>query len=259
MDQFNEPLNEIIFEKRNKSYGAYVLRKEYTDSLKFGVLISYAFVATIVILGVLSSNTQILPPKLDVENFVEKIFEIDNSHLEKPKEALKPEQPKPKEHVVIPLKNDQPTQAADEVIEQKDQPEKPAENPDPGPVENSGGTETGTESKGGEGPVETESNTPTLAPDEAPDMEGGVMKYLKKNLRYPDRAVENKTSGTVYLSFVVEKDGSVNDIKVLKAVGDGCEEEAIRVVKKMKWNPGKAKGHPVRVQFTLPVKFVITP
>ena len=257
MDPFNEPLNEIIFEKRNKSYGAYALRKEYTDSLKFGVLISYAVVITIVILGVLLSNTERIAPKLDFENpFKETLYDIPPPAPKKPDQ---PQSPKPKQNNPIPPVNDLPEEASDEPLEQKDKPVEPAEPQEP-TLPNDGKGDPGAE-KGDRGfATEPEdSNGTTLAPDVAPEMEGGVMNYLQKNLRYPSIAVENKTSGTVYLSFVVEKDGSVNDIKVLKAIGDGCEEEAIRVVKKMKWNPGKTRGHPVRVQFTLPVKFVITP
>jgi protein TonB len=86
----------------------------------------------------------------------------------------------------------------------------------------------------------------------------GLFKYLRDNLKYPRVAVENYTSGTVVLQFVVEKDGSIDNIKILNPVRDGCTEEAIRVVKSMpKWMPGKNHGEPVRVLFNLPVKFTI--
>lgn len=258
MDPFNEPLNEIIFENRNKTYGAYVLRKEYNDSLKFGILFSYAFVATLVVLCVLMGGKEIIPPKIEVENIVEDIFTDRLIELKKPE---MPDPPKEKPNVVTPPENDLPKEAADTPQEQKDEPQKPQEPQEPVAPSNGGGGEPGTgSSETGTGPATTEDpNKVVPVADVAPDMEGGVMKFLQKNLRYPSIAVENRTSGTVYLSFVVEKDGSVSDINVMKAIGDGCEEEAIRVVKKMKWNPGKTGGHPVRVKFTLPVKFVINP
>jgi protein TonB len=102
-------------------------------------------------------------------------------------------------------------------------------------------------------PVET----PTLVPSEMPDIEGGVLSYVKNNIRYPEQAVEIHAQGTVYVSFVVEKDGSISNVDVLnkQKVGYGCEEEAIRVIKSGKWKAGKNNGQAVRVQLTLPVKY----
>ena len=91
---------------------------------------------------------------------------------------------------------------------------------------------------------------------------GGVdarMKYLRENLKYPKMAIESGIQGTVYLKFVVEKDGSITNVKVLRGIGGGCDEEAMRVVKNMpKWNPAKQRGKPVRVQFNMPIKFVLS-
>ncbi len=82
------------------------------------------------------------------------------------------------------------------------------------------------------------------------------MKYLQDNLKYPVRAKELGIQGKVYLSFVVEKDGSVTDVALLRGIGGGCDEEAIRAVKNMpKWIPGKQRNIPVRVRFNLPVNF----
>ncbi|HEY9113596.1 MAG TPA: TonB family protein [Bacteroidales bacterium] len=94
-----------------------------------------------------------------------------------------------------------------------------------------------------------------------PSFPGGeleLMKYLNSNLKYPTMAKEMGISGRVFLTFVVEKDGSVTDIQVLRGIGGGCDEEAIRVVKNMpKWIPGKQRNVPVRVRFNLPVKFTL--
>jgi protein TonB len=71
-------------------------------------------------------------------------------------------------------------------------------------------------------------------------------------------ARESSIQGTVYVTFVVERDGSVTDVRVLRGIGGGCDEEAIRVIKAMpKWNPGKQRGKPVRVQFNMPIKFTL--
>ena len=94
-----------------------------------------------------------------------------------------------------------------------------------------------------------------------PSFPGGnveLLKYLNSNLKYPSLAKEMGISGRVFVSFVVEKDGSVTDIQILRGIGGGCDEEAIRVVKSMpKWIPGKQRNIPVRVRFNLPVKFTL--
>ena len=87
---------------------------------------------------------------------------------------------------------------------------------------------------------------------------GELNKYLAKNIKYPQQARETGTQGKVFLTFVVEKDGSITDIKVLHDIGSGCAEEAIRVVKTMpKWTPAKQRGKAVRQQFNLPVNFTL--
>ena len=88
---------------------------------------------------------------------------------------------------------------------------------------------------------------------------GGVEelnRYLAKSIKYHQQARETGTKGRVTLTFVVEKDGSITDIKVLRDIGSGCGEEAKRVVKEMpKWQPAKQRGKAVRQQFVLPVSF----
>lgn len=84
------------------------------------------------------------------------------------------------------------------------------------------------------------------------------VKFLKNNVKYPEKAKKNGIQGTVYVSFVVEKDGNISNVKILRGIGGGCDEEVIRVMKLMpKWNPGKHKGKAVRVQFTMTVKFIL--
>ncbi len=92
-----------------------------------------------------------------------------------------------------------------------------------------------------------------------PSFPGGVnalMQYLSKNTVYPKNAKEAGITGTVYITFVIEKDGSVSSIAALREVGGGCTEEAIRVVSGMpRWEPGKQRGKPVRVSMNLPISF----
>lgn len=95
--------------------------------------------------------------------------------------------------------------------------------------------------------------------EEMPGYPGGDLKmyeYLGKNIKYPQIARESGIQGRVFVNFVVEPDGSVSNVKVLRGIGGGCDEEAIRVVKSMpKWKPGKQRGKAVRVSYTLPVVF----
>ena len=109
----------------------------------------------------------------------------------------------------------------------------------------------------GGGKVDT-SQVFTLVEDEA-EFPGGIeamMKFLSVNIKYPQGAKEEKITGKVIITFVVEKDGSINEIKILRDIGYGCAEEAKRVVKLMpKWKPAKQRGKAVRQQFVLPVIF----
>lgn len=97
--------------------------------------------------------------------------------------------------------------------------------------------------------------------EEAPSYPGGDesrIRFLQENIKYPQMARESGIQGTVYVTFVVEKNGSVTDVKVLRGIGGGCDEEAIRVIQAMPpWNPGKQRGKPVRVQFNMPIKFTL--
>ena len=95
--------------------------------------------------------------------------------------------------------------------------------------------------------------------EKMPEFPGGeteLYKYLNKNLKYPDIAKEQNLQGRVFITFVVEKDGSIANPKVARDIGGGCGEEALRVVRAMpKWTPGKQRTQTVRVQYTLPVIF----
>ena len=95
--------------------------------------------------------------------------------------------------------------------------------------------------------------------EEMPSFPGGeakLMEYVGKNIKYPQIARETGIQGRVFVNFVVEPDGSVSNVTVLRGIGGGCDEEAMRVVKNMpKWKPGKQRGKAVRVQYMLPVNF----
>ena len=95
--------------------------------------------------------------------------------------------------------------------------------------------------------------------EEMPMFPGGeqaMLDYVSKNVVYPEEAINKGIAGRVFVSFIVEKDGSVNEVEVMRGIGGGCDEEAVRVVKSMpKWKPGKMKGKPVRVSYMMPIIF----
>lgn len=97
--------------------------------------------------------------------------------------------------------------------------------------------------------------------EEQPEFPGGteaMYKWLQENMRYPTMAREAGIQGTVFVTFVVERDGMITNVEVVRGIGGGCDDEAIRVVRNMpKWNPGKQRNQPVRVQFNLPVRFML--
>jgi protein TonB len=98
--------------------------------------------------------------------------------------------------------------------------------------------------------------------EEIPRFVGGEearINFFVKNMVYPEKALKKRVQGTVYVSFTVEKDGSISNVNILRGIGSGCDEEAIRVVKFMpKWIPARQRGKNVRVQFYLPLNFTLT-
>lgn len=107
--------------------------------------------------------------------------------------------------------------------------------------------------------AENDPNAIHVMVERMPEFPGGqvaMMTYLQRNLRYPSDAEESNIEGRVFLSFVVERDGSITQAKVLRGVHSSLDREALRVVNSMpKWAPGEQGGKPVRTQFNLPVMF----
>jgi protein TonB len=118
--------------------------------------------------------------------------------------------------------------------------------------------------------IQKEAATASVVEDEAkeevfiivedqPKFEGGLdafYKFVSDNLEYPKQAKFSGIEGKVFLQFIVEKDGSLGDIQVIKGIGGGCDEEAVRVVKASpKWQAGKQRGRPVKVKMSLPIFF----
>ncbi|MCB0481996.1 MAG: energy transducer TonB [Flavobacteriales bacterium] len=97
--------------------------------------------------------------------------------------------------------------------------------------------------------------------EDMPSFPGGEAKlyeYLGKNLKYPPMAKDAGIQGIVYVTFVVKENGAIDGVRVLRGIGGGADEEAVRVVKNMpSWKPGKQRGKAVRVQYNMPIRFVL--
>ena len=107
-------------------------------------------------------------------------------------------------------------------------------------------------------PAEPEVSPTLYNPETWPEFKGNLLQWLSSNIRYPVDAVELGIEGQVILRFVVQKDGTVGNVEVLRKLSPSCDREAVRVVSKMpKWIPGSQGGNPVAVYYTLPIHFRI--
>jgi protein TonB len=251
--------NEIVFEGRNKEYGAYVVRQRYNGTLLLALLIAASFgvlVAAVPMMMNYFFPHHVLP--IAKTNDVVAVIK-DYYHKERkvviPKPVLPPHT-LPPANIVRP-----PRIVADPIIETL--PVNPTltttvvgtpTNPDPNSTLDVPTTGTGTTTVIEEPRIEP----PMTIVQVMPTFKGDLQKYFNENTRFPEVESSLGVQGTVYLTFVVETDGSISDIKVMHGVagGPGYDKEAIRLLESMpKWNPGIQNGHAVRVQFNLPVHF----
>ncbi len=98
--------------------------------------------------------------------------------------------------------------------------------------------------------------------DDMPSFPGGDearIRFITENIKYPELARKKGIQGRVFVTFVIEKDGQISNVKVIRGIGSGCDEEAVRVISMMpKWKPGMQNGKTVRVQFNMPIKFALS-
>lgn len=266
-------LDEIVFEGRNKEYGAYFLRKNYAKYLTRSSLIGIAIFSG-AILAAWGFNKF---GGKEEENL--QAVEIDLSKLKEEKqEEKKPDIPPPppppeqKQPEVAQIKFLPPEPKADEEVKEEDPPPK-VEEVEKAVISNV--TKEGVETEeiaappppADEGvgkPAEVEQPKEEeifTTVEQNPEFPGGIKelyKYINSNIKYPSAAQRANISGKVFVKFVVEKDGSVGEVQILKGIGFGCDEEAQRVIKSLpKFSPGKQNGRNVRVWYTLPVSYVL--
>ncbi len=250
-----ENFNELVFENRNKEYGAYVIRRDYSNTVSRSLLITFGSIFIIAMAAFLFNKKNLIAAVVPIQISDTSLFSVVvdlHPIVEPPKPPTTPEKPAetapPKVDVVSGVVTDKPT---DDNLKPNDQAVVGIGDPK-GKVDSTQHDVPTVVVKKPEIVASTE--LPRIV-EEMPELKD-MYRIIGANLNYPEIAKENGTEGTVFVSFVVEKDGSVTDVKVLKGLGDGCTEEAVRVVKAMpKWKPGKNHGEPVRVLFNLPIKF----
>jgi periplasmic protein TonB len=242
--------DEIIFENRNKEYGAYNLRKRYASATFYSIVGGVSIVAFLVILLYSSSE------KDGIASYDPRIITLlqGDPLLPDPNQIKQPEPEKPKNltdrrfygppeivndtsaHATTLLPNDVLIDSIQNGTVIKD--DSLIYNPDP------------------IGNIEPE---PAIFPEEMPTFPGGelaLLKFITENLKYPQEAIVNNIEGKVFLKFVVSSDGSVKRIEIIKGRDPLLDAEAIRVVSILpKWKPGKQNGRPVPVWFSVPVSF----
>ncbi|MBE5320915.1 energy transducer TonB [Pedobacter sp. MR2016-19] len=278
---FNSSINvyktewlDLVFANRNKNYGAYDLRSKSSKIMTRALFVSGSLFVLACFSPLIYAK---LVPKEEAVVETAKIIDLtDVIHqmkpdLPKPEEKPEPKKAEPVKVKTVALSNnivvvnkvnlpDPPTikEIENAVISDRTQDGIVAPNlviPDT----KGNGDGAGT-AKEGNGP--TEDKEIYLGADEYPEFTGGAKawsKYMERNLRYPSRAQDEGAAGKVFVSFVVEKDGSITDVSVIKGIGFGCDEEAIKVIKKSPlWKPGKNKGVPVRVRYNMAINFQIS-
>lgn len=251
-------MNEMLFDRKNKDYGAYAIRTTYNDA----VIKSLLTVSTVLLLFIGSAyaynNYFAEKPKVKEQlfDYTENVSVIDVTPIEeqKAKPVSKTAASAKTIGIATVIKDEpkkiEPTTALTPIStpEVKGDSGVVAVNPIPG---------TG----GGEPAVikVVPVDPPTAFADVMPEYPGGpkaMMEFFAKNVVYPERAKILGVEGTVFVTFVVGVDGKIESYKILKGVDEDCNEEALRVVSKMPtWKPGMNGGKPARVMFNLPIKF----
>lgn len=263
---------DMVFEGRNTAYGAYQMRKNTGKRNGKAIISMLIFVGCIVGGSIaLTAYQHWQASRVTMETDVElsQLAQKKEAKVEKKEEQVKIEPEKVVEQVKSSVKFVAPVIKKDDEVRPEDEMKSQDELAETKTAIGTFNVEGNDDANGEvlkakeviaqpEPPKEEEQKVFDVV-EEMPSFPGGqaeLMKYLHDNIRYPVVAEENGVQGRVILTFVVERNGSITDIKVVKPVDPSLDKEAIRVVKGMPhWIPGKQNGSSVRVKFTLPVIF----
>jgi periplasmic protein TonB len=263
IDIFSPEWCEIIFDEKNQSYGAFEIRKKSSKRHIYGLIITtFLFAVGFSMPGLIE---RFAPKSKEVDVTVRTLSDLK---LDKPKEEdnILKDLPPPPPPLRNTIKFTPPVIKPDEEVAEEEEPKLQEEVID---AKSAIGTVTfdkGTDDVTAPLPtddkaVSEEEDVPFVIVEQMPEFPGGeraLLKWVGKNLKYPEIAQENGVSGIVVVNFVVEPDGSISNVKVLSGISKDCDEEAKRVISAMpKWKAGKQGGKSVRVFFTVPIRFVL--
>jgi protein TonB len=246
---------DILYQGRNKNYGSYELRRNYTKRMRSAL--SLLIATTLLLSGYAIINTGAATTTNNT--FITRPIDITPQPIiETVRPAIQPPPPAAvKPAIKIPT-----IIAADDEVKPREQDILPKEivNAVAGTGSSAGDTAgigSFSEKRPGEGFIETPSKQPERWVEQMPEPGYDVNSYLSTHIRYPDMAREHQVEGKLQLQFIIAEDGSITGVTVIKGkLGSGCEEEAIRVLQSMpKWKPGKQQGRAVKVYYILPVSF----
>lgn len=255
LDIYRQKWLDMVFEGRNKSYGAYELRQKNPRTTLIALFIGATVFATLLALPVIW-------PKGGDEDDQDKVTMVDMAKLAPPppdKPLVPPPPPPPPAPKIDEVKFVKPKIVEKEkVVEEiKTIEELKDKNVGAKDVKGKDDGQIVIVEPSGDGPADSkivEDNTVYNAVEVKPDFPGGMAKFysfVQKNFKVPE---EEEINGKIIVQFVVEKDGSLTDIKVLRDLGFGTKNEAIRLLKSCpKWKPGIQNGRPVRVLYSLPI------
>jgi len=262
-DLYNPEWLELVFDKRNKEYGAYDLRQHYARTMVMAMALTFSGIALLFGVEMVFHNSA----HQNNQNTIDIVHPVTIA----PPPAVpikRPDPPAPVKPLKVPqappvatIRDVPPVVVADNIAQE------PPKNAD---LTGAIGQVT---SKGASASDNAPVDPPGPAAAPGPDMkvytiagidvmpmpvggEAAWTKFLSRNLRYPQGAQEEGVGGRVYMSFIVEKDGSLSNISVERAAGHGFDEEAARVLKLAKaWKPGMQNGQAVRVKYIIPINF----
>ncbi len=246
-------LNDILFEKRNKQYGAYAIRSSYDSTLLKSLgITACVMIGGIWLLSIFINTNDIIAEKVipKVDSLINVIFNADPLEPKQP-EIEKPSGGAPKTSVAVSSNiRDKALDTAKTDINAVNT----VVNTNTTSVTTATTTSTGTLTTL---PTNTLTTTEPVAYfEDAPVFPGGLPEFWNRNLKYPPPAREAGAEGTVFINFVLDEEGKVIKCTVLKKGGYGFDEEVLRVVNLMpNWKPGKVGGKPVKVTFNQAVKF----
>jgi protein TonB len=250
--------DDLLFEKRNKEYGAYQLRKKYKSVVFASVFLASLMVATAVLLPFIltPSSEHVLKGGL-------RYVQVQMENLEPPVEEIivPPAPPPPEAARIQETVKYVPPVVVDSILPTETKMATTDEALNQSSGENIEVKATGTGEDLLSGQDGTETDEPFFLVEVMPSFKGGDINkfrlWVQKRTNYPQSAIDNKIQGSVFLTFIIELDGAVSNVTVVKGVDPIIDNEAVKAIQASpKWTPGLQRGLPVRVRYSMKLSFV---